>query len=157
MKIRLILVGRTTQKFVDEGFEIYRSRVVNYLPFEQIIIPALKNTKNILADDFRKKEGALILKKIEPGDWTILLDEKGKTFDSLGFAGFLQKKMNTGRKTINFIIGGAYGFSDDVYRQAHDKIALSEMTFSHQIIRVIFMEQLYRVFTILHNEPYHNQ
>lgn len=156
MKIRFIVVGKTQQNYVKEGFEIYRKRVENYLTFEEVMIPVLKNTRSFTADDFKKKEGELILKKIEQGDYTILLDEKGKTFDSVAFAGFLQKRMNAGGKAINFVVGGAYGFSDEVYRAADEKLSLSKMTFSHQIIRVIFMEQLYRAFSIINNEPYHN-
>jgi len=156
MKIRLILVGKTHQSFVKEGFEIYRKRVENYLPFEEIVIPTIKNTKHFSPEEFKKKEGELILKKIESGDYNILLDENGKSFSSVSFATFIQKKMNMGLKVVNFIVGGAYGFSPEVYQIASEKISLSKMTFSHQIIRVIFMEQLYRAFTIIKNEPYHN-
>lgn len=156
MRIRLIVVGKTHQRFVREGFEIYRKRVENYLPFEEVLIPVLKNTKSFSADDFKKKEGELILKKFEPGDYTILLDERGKMYDSVEFAGMLQKRMNAGGKAINFVVGGAYGFSQEVYQAADEKLSLSKMTFSHQIIRTIFMEQLYRAFSIIKNEPYHN-
>lgn len=157
MKIRLIAVGKTTQDFVEEGVGMYRSRVEKYLPFEIVVIPALKKTRNLSPDDFRQKEGELILKRIGNFDVTILLEEKGKEMSSTGFADFLQQKMNTGTKTLNFVIGGAYGFSSYVKQVADGKISLSKMTFSHQIVRVIFMEQLYRAFTILRNEPYHNQ
>jgi 23S rRNA (pseudouridine1915-N3)-methyltransferase len=156
MKIRLIVVGKTRQEYVNAGFELYRKRVVNYLPFEMLVIPTLKNTRNLAPCDFRKKEGELILNAIDPTGWTVLLDEKGKSFDSEKFAGWLQKKMNFGPKVINFVVGGAYGFSDEVYLQAGEKLSLSRMTFSHQLIRVIFMEQLYRAFSIINNEPYHN-
>lgn len=156
MKIRLIVVGKTQQSYVKEGFEIFRKRLINYLPFEEVIIPTLKNTKSFSPDDFRKKEGELILKKIESSDYNILLDENGKSFSSVDFAAVIQKKMNMGLKAVNFIVGGAYGFSPEVYQSANEKISLSKMTFSHQIIRVIFMEQLYRAFTIIKNEPYHN-
>lgn len=156
MKIKLILVGKTQQGFVTEGFEVYRKRTVNYLPFEEVVIPVLKNTKNFTPEEFKEKEGELILKKIEEQDYTVLLDENGKTFDSVGFAGFIQQRMNSGIKVLNFVVGGAYGFSSEVYQKADAKISLSKMTFSHQIIRVIFMEQLYRAMTILRNEPYHN-
>lgn len=151
------MVGKTTQAFVNEGFETYRSRVVKYLPFDEIIIPALKNTRNLAPVDFKQREGEAILKKIGKGEFTILLDENGKQMDSEGFAQFLQHKMNTGIKTLNFVVGGAYGFSSEVKQLADAKISLSKMTFSHQVIRVIFMEQLYRAFTIINHEPYHNQ
>lgn len=157
MKIRLIVVGKTTQDFVESGFEMYRSRVDKYVPFELIVIPALKKARNLSSDDFRQKEGEQILKRIGKGDVTILLDEKGRELGSSGFAEFLQQKMNTGIKNLNFIIGGAYGFSQEVKQMADAKISLSKMTFSHQIVRVIFMEQLYRAFSIIRNEPYHNQ
>ena len=157
MKLRLIVVGKTTQDFVEAGAEMYRLRLEKYLPFELVTIPALKKTRNLSPDDFRQKEGELILKRTGKGDATILLDEKGKEMNSTGFANFLQQKMNTGIKTLNFVIGGAYGFSPEVRQMAAAKISLSKMTFSHQIVRVIFMEQLYRAFTIIRNEPYHNQ
>ncbi len=150
-------MGKTQQGFVNEGFDVYKKRIINYLPFEEIVIPSLKNTKNFSPDIFREREGELILKKIEKQDYTILLDENGKTFNSVGFAGFVQKQMNTGVKNLNFVVGGAYGFSPKIYAQANARISLSKMTFSHQVIRIIFMEQLYRAMTILRNEPYHNQ
>lgn len=157
MKIKFILVGKSQQGFVSDGFRVYQKRVEKYLPFEEIVIPSLKNTKNLSPQAFKEKEGELILKKIEPQDFTVLLDEKGQTFDSVGFAGFLQTRMNTGIKSLNFVVGGAYGFSPKVYQRANAKLSISKMTFSHQIIRVIFMEQLYRAMTIIRNEPYHNQ
>ena len=157
MKIKLILMGRTQQGFVNEGFDMYKKRIINYLPFEDIVIASLKNTKNLSPDIFREREGELILKKIEKQDFTILLDEKGNTFNSIDFSRLVQKHMNTGIKNLNFVVGGAYGFSQKIYAQANAKISLSKMTFSHQIIRIIFMEQLYRAMTILHNQPYHNQ
>lgn len=157
MKIRLVIVGKTTQTFVADGIRAYSSRIRKYVSFEEVVIPALKNAKNLTPEDFKKKEGQLILKKTGERSINILLDENGKTFSSVGFANFLQQQMNTGNKTINFIVGGAYGFSAEVYKMADAKLSLSKMTYSHQLIRLIFMEQLYRAFTIIRNEPYHNQ
>lgn len=156
MKVRLILVGKTQQGYAQEGIDVFRKRIINYLPFDEIVIPSLKNTKNLSPQVLKEKEGELILKKIEKQDFTILLDENGKTFDSVEFANFLQMQMNSGIKNLNFVVGGAWGFSPQVYQEADAKISLSKMTFSHQIIRIIFMEQLYRAMTILRNEPYHN-
>lgn len=157
MKIRLILVGKTTQSFVAEGVREFGSRVQKYVPFEEVVIPALKNAKNLGPDDFKKREGQLILKKTGDRSINVLLDENGKNFTSMGFANFLQQQLNTGNKNLNFIVGGAYGFSAEVYKMADTKLSLSKMTYSHQLIRVIFLEQLYRAFTIIRNEPYHNQ
>ncbi len=157
MKIRLVIVGKTTQTFVADGIREYSSRIRKYVPFEEVAIPALKNAKNLTPEDYKKKEGQLILRKTGERSINILLDENGKTFSSVGFANFLQQQMNTGNKTINFIVGGAYGFSAEVYKMADAKLSLSKMTYSHQLIRLIFLEQLYRAFTIIRNEPYHNQ
>jgi 23S rRNA (pseudouridine1915-N3)-methyltransferase len=121
------------------------------------MIPDLKKAKNLSETEQKQKEGALILKKIQPSDTLILLDENGKTFDSVGFSGYLQKHMNSGLKRMVFVIGGPYGFSSEVYKKANGKIALSKMTFSHQMVRLFFIEQLYRGFTILKNEPYHHR
>lgn len=156
MKIKLIVVGKTKQDFVAAGCAIYSRRIASYLSFEELPLPALKNTKNLSPSDFKQREGDMILKNIQPQDFTILLDEKGKSFTSQDFAGFLQQRMLTGIKTLNFVVGGAYGFSANVYNSANAKISLSAMTYSHQLIRLIFMEQLYRAMTILNNEPYHN-
>jgi 23S rRNA (pseudouridine1915-N3)-methyltransferase len=156
MKIRLIVIGKTKQAFVNDGCAVYRKRIGNYVPFEEFVIPSLKNTKNLSPSDFRRREGDLIQKQISQHDFTVFLDESGKTYDSESFAGYIQQCGLSSVKTLNFIIGGEYGFSSEVYKLANDKISLSKMTFSHQLVRVIFMEQLYRAFTIIHNEPYHN-
>lgn len=157
MKIKLIMVGKTAQSFVSDGMQEYIVRIQKYVPFEEVVISSLKNAKNLTPEDFKKKEGQLIMKKTGEHSINILLDENGKTFNSVGFAGFLQQQMNTGKKNLNFIVGGAYGFSADIYKMADARLSLSKMTYSHQIIRVIFLEQLYRAFTIIRNEPYHNQ
>lgn len=156
MKIRLIMIGKTKEAFVEQGFEMYRKRMAKYLAFETTVIPVLKNTKKMSPLQVKNEEGKLIIKQIRPDQVSILLDENGRSFDSGKFAGFIQQEMNTGVKVINFIVGGAYGFSEEVRQKADFKIALSPMTFSHQIVRIIFMEQLYRAFTIINNEPYHN-
>jgi len=156
MKITLIQVGKTNQDFVKEGFEMYRKRIVHYTKFEGMIIDDIKNTKNIKADKLKQLEGEKILKKLNNTDFIVLLDEKGKTFTSKTFASWIENKMIQSTKNLVFVIGGAFGFSEEVYQRANSKIRLSDMTFSHQIIRAIFAEQLYRAFTIIKGEKYHN-
>lgn len=157
MTIKLTAIGKTDDKQLQSLIELYRKRLQHYNRFEFEIIPDLKKTKNLSEAQQKEKEGELILKKTTSSDLIVLLDEKGASFSSVEFADFLQKKMNSGRKQLNFIIGGPYGFSDAVYKRADHKIALSKMTFSHQMVRLFFTEQLYRAFTILKNEPYHHQ
>lgn len=135
----------------------YIKRLGFYIPFEFKVIPDLKNTKSLTEPQQKQKEGELILKQIEQSDELFLLDENGKTYSSIGFSEFLNKKMSSGLKTLTFVIGGPYGFSDEVYQRATGKISLSPMTFSHQMVRLFFLEQLYRAFTILKNEPYHHR
>ena len=157
MNILLLMVGKTEDDYLKDGVSIFEKRLKHYLNYQTIVIPSLKNTKNFSADDFKNKEGEEILKQSVKADFLILLDEKGKSFRSIEFAAFLQKQMNTGIKTLMFVVGGAYGFSDKVYEKADLKISLSEMTFSHQMIRLLFSEQLYRAMSILKNEAYHNE
>ncbi len=157
MKITLILVGKTTDKPVEVGMEKYIKRIQRYIPFQLEVIPALKNTKKMSESEIKLKEGELILNKVSALDHIVLLDEKGKEFTSKQFSVFIRQKMIHGMKSLVFIIGGAYGFSDAVYHRAHSKLAISQMTFSHQLIRLIFLEQLYRAFTIINNEPYHHE
>lgn len=157
MQIRLIAIGKTDNPAIQKLTEEYVQRLSHYIRFELEIILDLKNTKSLSIPAQKEKEGELILKKIQPSDDLILLDERGKTFSSLEFSDFLQKKMNSGLKQLIFVIGGPYGFSDAVYARANGKISLSKMTFSHQMIRPFFAEQLYRAFTILSNEPYHHE
>ncbi|MCK5775540.1 MAG: 23S rRNA (pseudouridine(1915)-N(3))-methyltransferase RlmH [Bacteroidales bacterium] len=157
MKITLILVGKTTDKPVEVGMDKYAKRIQRYLPFQIEVIPALKNAKKMSEAEIKQKEGGLILNKISAADHIVLLDEKGKEYTSVLFSSFIKKKMIHGMKSLVFIIGGAYGFSDAVYQRANSKLALSQMTFSHQLIRLIFLEQLYRSFTIINNEPYHHE
>ncbi len=157
MNIKLIAIGKTDNKNLQSLIDEYQKRLSFYIKFDLEIIPDIKNVKNISESQQKEKEGELILAKITPTDQLILLDENGQSFSSIAFSVELQKKMNSGVKTLVFVIGGPYGFSDAVYAKAQGKIALSLMTFSHQMVRLFFIEQLYRGFTILRNEPYHHQ
>ncbi len=157
MNIKLIAVGKTDNKNLQTLLDDYQKRLSFYIKFELEIIPDLKNAKNLSEQQQKEKEGELILSKLSPTDHLILLDENGKSFSSITFANELQKKMNAGIKTLVFVIGGPYGFSEAVYQKANGKISLSAMTFSHQMVRLFFIEQVYRGFTILKNEPYHHQ
>ena len=157
MNIKLIFVGKTEEKYLQEGIEIFEKRLKNYINFEMIIIPSLKDTKSLSPQIVKEKEGELILKQVSKYDKIILFDEKGLEFTSMDYSVFLQKHMNAGVKNLCFVVGGAFGFSDEVYKKADQKVALSKMTFSHQMIRLLIVEQIYRAFTILKNEPYHNQ
>ncbi len=157
MKIKLILVGKTSFKFVKEGMDTYLKRLKHFADFDIILIPDLKNTKNLSPEQIKEREGAIILKQIQSTDFLILLDEKGNSLNSLKFAGFIQKKQDTGTKQLSFVVGGAYGFADAVYKKANYLLSMSAMTFSHQIIRLFFMEQIYRAYTIIKGLPYHNE
>ncbi|WP_310557818.1 23S rRNA (pseudouridine(1915)-N(3))-methyltransferase RlmH [Flavobacterium sp.] len=157
MNIKLIAIGKTDKKNLQSLIDEYQKRLSFYIKFDLEIIPDSKNVKNLSESQQKEKEGDMILAKITPTDQLILLDENGKTFSSVSFSEELQKKMNSGVKTLVFVIGGPYGFSETVYAKAHGKISLSLMTFSHQMVRLFFIEQLYRGFTILKNEPYHHQ
>jgi 23S rRNA (pseudouridine1915-N3)-methyltransferase len=156
MKVKILMVGKTQERYIDEGFNLYKKRISHYLSFEEKTIAGLKKTKNLSPSEVKSLEGELILKNLKSTDTAVLLDENGKTLDSVGFADFVQKQMNAGAKQLVFVVGGAFGFSDEVYQRADYKVSLSKMTFSHQIIRLIFAEQFYRAMTILKNEPYHN-
>ncbi len=160
MKIKLLAIGKTDNKNLQTLIQTYENRLKHYINFELEIIPDLKNVKNLSEIQQKEKEGELILSKLQPTDTLILLDEKGVEFRSLEFSKFLQKKMNTGIKQLVFVIGGPYGFSPAVYEKAIGKqgrLSLSKMTFSHQMIRLFIVEQIYRAFTILKNEPYHHE
>ena len=157
MNIKLLTIGKTDNKALQSLIDDYTKRLSFYIKFDLEIIPDIKNVKNLSESQQKEKEGELILAKLTSTDQLILLDEKGTTFSSVGFSDYLQKKMNSGAKTIVFVIGGPYGFSDEVCQKAQGKISLSLMTFSHQMVRLFFIEQLYRGFTILKNEPYHHQ
>lgn len=157
MKITLLTVGKTDKDWVKQGIDIYTSRLKHYIPFSISEIPELKNVSSLSKDQIKAREGELILKNVKPTDDVILMDEHGKEYTSVDFASFLQKKISYEGKDIVFVIGGAYGFSEEVYRRANGKISLSKMTFSHQMVRAIFTEQLYRAFTIMRGEPYHHE
>ncbi len=157
MKIELWAIGKTSFPYLEEGFSIYQKRLGRYLKFTWTVFSDVKNAKNLSEQELKKKEGQLFLDKIRPQDALILLDENGKQYSSVDFSNFLQRQLLSPQKRLIFIIGGAYGFSDDVYQRANFKISLSKMTFSHQMVRLIFVEQLYRAMTILNNEPYHHK
>ena len=156
MKIALIVIGKTDAGYFVEAINEYKNRLVHYIPFEMEVIPDIKNVKNLSESQQKEKEGDLILKALQPGDYLVLLDEKGKEFTSVQFSTYIERKTHTVPKRLVFVVGGPYGFSDAVYKAAA-KISLSKMTFSHQMIRLIFIEQLYRAMTILNNEPYHHE
>lgn len=157
MKILLLAVGRTVEKHYITAINDYLERTKHYISFDIEIIPELKNTKNLSTELQKEKEGELILRALQPGDTAILLDEHGKEFRSVEFASWIERKMHVVNKRLVFIIGGPYGFSPSVYNAAQEKISLSKMTFSHQMVRLIFVEQLYRAMTILNNSPYHHE
>lgn len=157
MKITLLTVGKTDKGWVKDGLDIYASRLKHYIPFSIIEIPELKNVSALSKDQIKIREGELILRNVRPADDLILLDERGKEHSSVEFAKVIQDKISYAGKDIVYVIGGAYGFSDAVYRRADSKISLSRMTFSHQMVRAIFVEQLYRAFTIMKGEPYHHE
>ena len=156
MKIVFIVIGKTDETYLETGIVKYIKRLAHYIPFEMKVIPDIKNRKTLTEEQQKKSEGELILSQISSGDDLILLDENGKTFSSVNFSQWIEKQMNAGSKRMIFVVGGPYGFSKEVYAKAKFKISLSEMTFSHQMIRIIFVEQLYRAFTIIKGEPYHH-
>jgi len=157
MKIKLLAIGKTDDKNLHQLIEVYQKRLQHYIKFELEIISDIKNVKNLSEAQQKEKEGELILSKLQNTDQLILLDDKGKQFTSIEFSQYLQKKMNSGIKQLVFVIGGPYGFSDAVYKKSQRKLSLSKMTFSHQMIRLFIVEQIYRGFTILKNEPYHHE
>jgi len=157
MKITLLTVGKTDKDWVRQGMDIYMSRLKHYIPFNVVEIPELKNVSALTKDQIKTREGELILKSLRNTDDVILMDERGKQYSSVEFAKILQDKISYIGKDIVFVIGGAYGFSQAVYERADSKISLSRMTFSHQMVRAIFVEQIYRAFTIMRGEPYHHE
>ena len=157
MKITLLAIGKTDDKNLETLIKMYSDRLGHYVPFSLEVIPDIKKAKNLSEAQQKQLEGAEILKRTQASDHLILLDEKGKTYTSESFATFLQKKMNGGLKNLIFVIGGPYGFSPELYERAQGKVSLSSMTFSHQMVRLFVVEQLYRGFTILRNEPYHHR
>lgn len=156
MKITLVAVGKTEDKYLIEGIEKYLGRLKHYINFSFVIIPDVKNTKHLSEAQQKSKEAELISKQINPGDTVLLLDEKGKKYSSVSFADYLNKQMIGSVQHLVFIIGGPYGFDETIYKRSNGSLSLSDMTFSHQMVRLFFVEQLYRAFTILKNEPYHH-
>ena len=156
MKIKLVVIGKTDDKYIIEGIKKYLERLKHYITFEYTELPDIKNSKNLSREQQKKQEGELLLKTINSGDYIIVLDEKGKMFTSREFASYMEKRMISGVKRVVFFVGGPYGFSDEVYSKASYRISLSKMTFSHQLVRLIFFEQIYRAMTIIRNEPYHH-
>ena len=156
MKILLLAIGKTDDDYLITGIKKYVGRIGHYVSFEMKEIPDIRNRKTLNEDQQKKAESFLLLQQLQPGDHVVLLDENGKQFTSVGFSESLEKQMATGAKRIVFIIGGPYGFAQEVYDRANAMMSLSPMTFSHQMVRLIFVEQLYRAFTILKGEPYHH-
>jgi 23S rRNA (pseudouridine1915-N3)-methyltransferase len=156
MKTVLILVGKTTDKHFQAGISDYAGRITHYMPFDIVTIPELRQTKSLSEEQQKAAEGELILKQIQPSDTVVLLDEHGREWRSIEFARWLEQKRNTARRLI-FVIGGPYGFSPAVYARANEQLSLSKMTFSHQMIRLVFTEQVYRACTIIKGEPYHHE
>lgn len=156
MKVLFLMVGKTDFQFINDGFMMYVQRIKRYISFDIGIIRDIKKSKAQDTAQMKKLEGDEILNTIQASDYVVLLDEKGKELTSVSFSSFIENKMNTGAKRLVFVVGGAYGFSEEVYKRANYQLSLSNMTFSHQIIRIIFLEQLYRAFTIIKGEPYHH-
>ena len=157
MNISLIQIGKTDSSYLSEGIELYLKRINHYTKFDIVTIPDPRNVRKLTRDQQKIEEGKLILSNFSDGDFVALLDESGRQGSSVDFAAWLQKRMNSGIRRLCFVIGGPYGFSKEVYARANDRVSLSAMTFSHQMVRVVFAEQLYRAFTILNNEPYHHE
>ena len=157
MELKLVTVGKTDVRWVKEGLDLYVSRLKHYVPFSLVEIPQLKNVSAFSEEQIKEKEGELILRQLNPGDAVILLDEHGREYRSVEWAEWIRQRLARGGKGLVFVIGGAYGFSQAVYDRAEGKVSLSKMTFSHQMVRTIFAEQLYRAFTIIKGEPYHHE
>ena len=156
VKILLLTIGNTDKKYMKEGIDDYVKRISFYLPFEMKVIPDIKNRSSLSKELQKEKEGLLIMNQISLGDFVVLLDERGTEFSSVAFSKWVEKKMIAGTRQLIFVIGGPYGFSETVYQRTDTKISMSKMTFSHQMVRMIFVEQIYRAMTIIKNEPYHH-
>ena len=157
MKVKLLLVGKSVEGWLQSGIRLYTGRLKHYVPFEMTVIPELKQTSALSVEQIKEREGDLILAGVKSSDEVILLDERGKMYSSEDWARHLEQKMTYGSKDLVFVVGGAYGFSEKVYQRADGKLSFSHMTFSHQMVRLIFVEQLYRAFTIIKGEPYHHK
>jgi 23S rRNA (pseudouridine1915-N3)-methyltransferase len=157
MKIKFIVIGKTDQEYLKEGIREYESRIRHYLPFETIVITSMRKTAGLTTTEIKIREAELLLKNIVPSDYVVLLDEIGKEMNSVGFSVFLRKQFSSGMKALVFLVGGPYGVDEVIKKRANQILALSQMTFSHQMVRLFFLEQLYRGLTILNNEPYHHE
>ena len=157
MKISLVVIGKTNGKFLIDGINEYTKRLSFYIPFNIVYLPDIKNNKKLTFEQQKTQEGAILLGEIDKSDYVVLLDEHGKEFTSIEFSRYIEKKMTTVSKRLVFVVGGPYGFSNEVKERANEKISLSKMTFSHEMIRLIFTEQLYRAMTIINHEPYHQE
>ena len=157
MKIELAVIGKTSIGYLKQGIDEYNKRLKHYVPFEIKYIDDIKNTKNISEDQQKRTEGAKILSLLDKSDFVVLLDEHGKEYTSMQYSSYIQKRMLSGAKKVVFVIGGPYGFSQEVYDRGNDKVSFSKMTFNHEMIRLIFTEQLYRAYTIINHEPYHHE
>lgn len=157
MKVRFFMIGKTAEPYLEEGMAIYEKRLPHYLPFQSEVLPDIKNARNMDEQSLKQKEGEAVLKRLDPRDFLVLLDEKGRSFRSVQFAAQLEKWSVQGVDSLVFLIGGAYGFSEAIYHRAAMQMSLSPMTFSHQMVRLIFLEQLYRAFSINKGEPYHHE
>jgi 23S rRNA (pseudouridine1915-N3)-methyltransferase len=157
MKIHFLVVGKTTEKYMQTGIDEYVRRLLRYIPFSMEVLPELKNAKNLTFEQQKEKDSQAILNVLQDGDYVVLLDEKGKEYSSVAFSDYLARKMQIVPKRLVFVVGGPYGFSAEMYDRANEKLSVSKMTFSHQMIRLIFVEQLYRAMTIMRGEPYHHE
>lgn len=157
MQMTLLCIGKTGKSFLEQGEQEYMKRLSHYVSFDMVVLPDIKQAKSLSEEQIKVREGQQFLDKIQPQDTVLLLDERGKQFDSLEFSNYIQDQFNRGGKHIFFLVGGPYGFSEAIYQRANGKISLSKMTFSHQMIRLFFIEQLYRAMTILKGEPYHHR
>ena len=157
MKVELWLTGKTIFPYLEEGMSLYEKRLSHYLPFQSLILSEPKSVKNLPPDQLKQKEGEQILAKLKPDDFIVLLDERGKQLTSVEFSRFLEQKLQLSHKRLVFLVGGAFGFSAEVYQRADYQLSLSKMTFSHQMVRLFFLEQIFRAMTILKGEPYHNE
>ena len=157
MKTIFIVIGKTTDKRIEQLTDEYIGRIGHYMPFEMQVIPELRNAKNLSQEQQKEQEGELLKKSIQPGDYVVLLDEHGQERRSMDFAQWMQKRMASSPRRLVFVVGGSYGFAPQIHKMAQEEISLSQMTFSHQMIRLLFVEQIYRAMTILSGEPYHHE
>ena len=157
MKITVIAVGKTSTPYIKEGIDTFLQRAARYVPMELEVLPDLKSTRGLSVDEQKRREGELILRALQPSDRVVLLDERGRQLTSVKFAGEIGRHMASGLKRLVYVVGGPYGFSPDVYDRADDRLSLSSMTFTHEMVRLFFVEQIYRAMTIMRGEPYHHE